>query len=542
MEFYRSHILVCAGTNCVLNGSKMVERAFNKELEKRDLDKEIKIVETGCFGICDHGPTIVIYPEGVLYCRVKEEDVQEIVEEHIVKGRIVDRLLYREEIVPKARQTVREVDYFKKQERIVLRNCGIIDPESIEEYISRNGYEALGKCLSELSRDEIIEEIKESGLRGRGGAGFPTGLKWEFTKKAEGDQKYVICNADEGEPGTFKDRLILEGDPHSVIEAMTIAGYVIGSNKGIVYLRGEYSLSLERLKQATDQAREYGLLGENIFGTEFSFDIEIREGAGAYVCGEETALIESIEGDRGEPRYKPPYPTNQGLWGKPTLVNNVETLANISPIILQGGCWFKAIGTENCPGTKVFTMTGDINNKGLIEVPMGITLREVIYEIGGGLPGGKKFKMAQTGGTSGGCIPAEYLDLPMDYDTLAEAGTALGSGALLIMDETHCIVDITKCFMQFFKHESCGKCTPCREGTLRMKQLLDKISRGEGEQNDIKVIEALSRTMISSALCGLGQAAPNPVMTTLKFYRDEYDAHINNRTCPTGGCELVQQA
>ncbi len=538
MEFYRSHILVCAGTNCVLNGSQAVRQAFVKEIEKRGLDKEVKIVETGCFGICDHGPTVVIYPEGVLYCRVKEGDVYEIVEEHVMKGRIVDRLLYREEAVPKAVQTVREVDYFKKQERIVLRNCGIIDPDSIEEYIARNGYEALAKCLTQMTPDDIIKEVKESGLRGRGGAGFPTGLKWDFTRKAQGDVKYVVCNADEGEPGTFKDRLILEGDPHSIIEAMAIAGYVIGSNKGFVYIRGEYTLSVERLGRAIEKAKELGLLGENIFGTGFSFDIEIREGAGAYVCGEETALIESIEGDRGEPRYKPPYPTNVGLWGKPTLVNNVETLANIPPIILQGGCWYKGIGTENCPGTKVFTMTGNINNKGLIEVPMGITLREVIYEIGGGIPGGKKFKMAQTGGTSGGCIPAEYLDLPMDYDTLAEAGTALGSGALLIMDETHCIVDVTKCFMQFFKHESCGKCTPCREGTYRMYQILDKISHGLATSNDIDVLEALSRTMMSSALCGLGQAAPNPVMTTLRFYRDEYDAHIDGHTCPCGVCEI----
>jgi NADP-reducing hydrogenase subunit HndC len=538
MEFYRSHILVCAGTNCVLNGSQVVERTFIQELEKRGLDKEIKIVETGCFGLCDHGPTVVIYPEGVLYCRVKEEDVAEIIEEHIIKGRIVDRLLYKEAVAPKAVQTVREVDYFKKQERIVLRNCGLIDPDSIEEYIARNGYEALGKCLTNMSPDDIIKEIKESGLRGRGGAGFPTGLKWDFTRRAAGNVKYVVCNADEGEPGTFKDRLILEGDPHSIIEAMAIAGYVIGSNKGYVYIRGEYTLSIERLQHAIEKAKEYGLLGDQIFGTDFSFNIEIREGAGAYVCGEETALIESIEGNRGEPRYKPPYPTNEGLWREPTLVNNVETLANIAPILLKGGCWFKGIGTAKCTGTKVFTMTGNINNKGLIEVPMGITLREVIYEIGGGIPGGKAFKMAQTGGTSGGCIPAEYLDLPMDYDTLAEAGTALGSGALLIMDETHCIVDITKCFMKFFKHESCGKCTPCREGTLRMYQILDKITKGQGTQHDIEVMEALSRTMMSSALCGLGQAAPNPVMTTLRFYRDEYDAHINEGKCPTGVCKF----
>ncbi len=538
MEFYRAHVLVCAGTNCVLNGSQTVERAFIRELEQRKLDKEVKIVETGCFGLCEFGPTVVIYPEGVLYCRVKENDVAEIIEEHILKGRIVERLLYKEEAVPKSVQTVREVDYFKKQQRIVLRNCGIIDPDSIEEYISRGGYEALAKSLTQLSPEDIIKELKESGLRGRGGAGFPTGLKWDFTRRAQGDVKYVVCNADEGEPGTFKDRLILEGDPHNIIEAMAIAGYVIGSNKGYVYIRGEYTLSVERLKNAIEQAKKLGLLGDNIFGTDFSFDIEIREGAGAYVCGEETALIESIEGDRGEPRFKPPYPTNVGLFGKPTLVNNVETLANVAPIILEGGCWFKGIGTDKCSGTKVFTMTGNINNKGLIEVPMGITLREVIYEIGGGIPGGKKFKMAQTGGTSGGCIPPEYLDLPMDYDTLAEAGTALGSGALLIMDETHCIVDVTKCFMKFFKHESCGKCTPCREGTYRMYQILDKISKGLGTSSDIDILKALSRTMMSSALCGLGQAAPNPVMTTLRFFRDEYDAHIDRKECPCEVCDI----
>jgi len=541
MEFYRSHVLVCAGTNCVLNGSKVIEKALSEELVKRGLTKEVKIVETGCFGICDHGPSMIIYPEGVLYCRLKVEDIPEIVEQHLLKGRIVERLLYREPLEPKPVQTYSEVDYYKKQQRIVLRNCGIINPEVIEEYIARGGYEALGKALTQMTAQDVIEEMKKSKLRGRGGAGFPTGLKWDFTRKASGEQKYVVCNADEGEPGTFKDRLILEGDPHSIIEAMAIAGYAVGADKGFVYIRGEYTLSIERLKQAIRQAHNLGFLGEDIFGSGFAFDIEVREGAGAYVCGEETALLESIEGNRGEPRFKPPYPTNEGLWGKPTLINNVETLANVPSIIQKGGDWFKAIGTERCAGTKVFTLTGDVNNKGLIEVPMGITLREVIYDIGGGIPGGKGFKMAQTGGTSGGCIPAELLDLPMDYDTLAEAGTALGSGALLIMDDTKCIVDITKCFMKFFKHESCGKCTPCREGTLRLYEIMDKISQGKGTREDLALLETLSKTMQIAALCGLGQAAPNPVMTTLRFFRAEYEQHIDAKICPTGVCPMGKE-
>ncbi|HON87832.1 MAG TPA: NADH-quinone oxidoreductase subunit NuoF, partial [Bacillota bacterium] len=480
----------------------------------------------------------VIYPGGVFYCKVTPEDVPEIVSEHLINGRVVHRLLYDGPETPKTMQTVYQANYFKKQQRIVLRNCGIIDPESIDEYIASDGYSALRKCLIDMSPQEVIDEVKESGLRGRGGAAFPTGLKWQLTQKAPGQPKYVVCNADEGEPGTFKDRLILEGDPHSLIEAMAIAGYAIGSNKGYMYIRGEYTLSIERMQLAIEQARKRGFLGENILGTEFSFDIEIRQGAGSYVCGEETALIASIEGKRGEPFYKPPYPTDAGLWGKPTLINNVETLANIPPIIMHGGRWFREIGTAKSPGTKVFTLTGNVANKGLIEVPMGITLREVVYEIGGGIPGGHKFKMAQTGGTSGGCIPAEQLDLPMDYDTLAEAGTALGSGALLIIDDTHCIVDIVKCFMQFFKNESCGKCTPCREGTYQMYNILDRISKGKGNPKDIDNMMVLSRTMMRSSLCGLGQAAPNPVVTTLYFYRDEYNAHIRDKVCPAGVCPI----
>ncbi len=538
MATYRAHVLVCMGSNCVIDNSQGIAQSFNAELERTGISEEVRIVETGCFGMCNYGPTVVIYPGGVFYCKVTPEDVPEIVNEHLINGRMVHRLLYDGPETPKTMQTVYQSNYFKKQQRIVLRNCGIIDPESIDEYIGSDGYRALRKCLTDMSPQEVIDEVKESGLRGRGGAAFPTGLKWQFTQKASGQPKYVVCNADEGEPGTFKDRLILEGDPHSLIESMAIAGYAIGSNKGYMYIRGEYTLSIERMQLAIEQARKRGFLGENILGTEFSFDIEIRQGAGSYVCGEETALIASIEGKRGEPFYKPPYPTDAGLWGKPTLINNVETLANIPPIIMQGGRWFRNIGTAKSPGTKVFTLTGNVANKGLIEVPMGITLREVVYEIGGGIPGGHKFKMAQTGGTSGGCIPAEQLDLSMDYDTLAEAGTALGSGALLIIDDTHCIVDIVKCFMQFFKNESCGKCTPCREGTYQMYNILDRISKGKGNPKDIDNMMVLSRTMMRSSLCGLGQAAPNPVVTTLYFYRDEYNAHIRDKVCPAGVCPI----
>ncbi len=538
MATYRAHVLVCMGSNCVIDNSQGIAQSFNAELERTGISEEVRIVETGCFGMCNYGPTVVIYPGGVFYCKVTPEDVPEIVNEHLINGRMVHRLLYDGPETPKTMQTVYQSNYFKKQQRIVLRNCGIIDPESIDEYIGSDGYRALRKCLTDMSPQEVIDEVKESGLRGRGGAAFPTGLKWQFTQKASGQPKYVVCNADEGEPGTFKDRLILEGDPHSLIESMAIAGYAIGSNKGYMYIRGEYTLSIERMQLAIEQARKRGFLGENILGTEFSFDIEIRQGAGSYVCGEETALIASIEGKRGEPFYKPPYPTDAGLWGKPTLINNVETLANIPPIIMHGGRWFREIGTAKSPGTKVFTLTGNVANKGLIEVPMGITLREVVYEIGGGIPGGHKFKMAQTGGTSGGCIPAEQLDLSMDYDTLAEAGTALGSGALLIIDDTHCIVDIVKCFMQFFKNESCGKCTPCREGTYQMYNILDRISKGKGNPKDIDNMMVLSRTMMRSSLCGLGQAAPNPVVTTLYFYRDEYNAHIRDKVCPAGVCPI----
>jgi NADH-quinone oxidoreductase F subunit len=484
---------------------------------------------------------MVVYPEAVHYCRVSPEDVGEIVEEHLRKGRIVNRLLYKGESLPKAVQTWQQIDFYSRQKRVVLRNCGLIDPDNIDEYIARDGYEALGRVLRNLEPERVIEIVKDSGLRGRGGAGFPAGLKWDFTARATGDQKYLICNADEGEPGTFKDRLILEGDPHSVIEGMAIAAYAIGASKGYIYFRGEYSLSIDRLTRALEQAREYGLLGDNIFGTGFSFDIEIKIGAGAYVCGEETALIDSIEGKRGEPRYKPPYPASVGLWGKPTCVNNVETLANVPSIILRGADWFRSIGTEKCPGTKVFTLTGNITNAGLIEVPMGITLREVIYDIGGGIPNGRKFKMAQTGGTSGGCLPEALLDVPMDIDSLVDAGSALGSGALMIMDDTHCIIDVVKCFLQFFRHESCGQCTPCREGTQRLYELVDKISRMEATEEDVKLIKRLARTMEDASLCALGQTAPFPVLTTMRFFPEEYEAHIKQGVCPAGICDAVSQ-
>ncbi len=541
MEFFRSHVLVCSGVNCSFKGSRSVRTALVEEIEKQGLEQEIKVVETGCFGLCEEGPVIVVYPEAVHYCRVSPGDVEEIVEEHLRKGRIVNRLLYQGEALSKAVQTWEQIDFYSRQKRVVLRNCGLIDPDNIDEYIARDGYEALGRVLRHLEPGEVIGLIKDSGLRGRGGAGFPAGLKWDFTASAPGDQKYLICNADEGEPGTFKDRLILEGDPHSVIEGMTIAAYAIGASKGYIYFRGEYNLSIDRLTQALKQAREYGLLGENIFGTGFGFDIEIKVGAGAYVCGEETALINSIEGKRGEPRYKPPYPASAGLWGKPTCVNNVETLANVPPIILNGAEWFRSIGTEKCPGTKVFTLTGNITNAGLIEVPMGITLREVIYDIGGGIPNGRKFKMAQTGGTSGGCLPGALLDVPMDIDSLAAAGSALGSGALMIMDDSHCIIDVVKCFLQFFRHESCGQCTPCREGTWRLYELVDKISRLEATMDDVELLRRLSRTMEDASLCALGQTAPFPVLTTMRFFPEEYEAHIKKGVCPAGICSAVSQ-
>lgn len=537
MAFYRAHILICGGTPCVLKGCRAVKDSLIAEVEREGLASEIRILETGCLGPCDQGPIMAVYPEGVMYSNLKPEDIPDIVSQHLLKGRIVERLLYHEKTAEKPVVDYMQSDYMGTQERIVLRNCGRINPESIEEYIAHDGYQALGHCITELKPENVIQTIKDSGLRGRGGAGFPTGLKWSFTARTDADQKYIVCNADEGEPGTFKDRLILEGDPHSIIEGMAIAGYAVGATKGFVYIRGEYSLSINRMNDAINQAKAMGLLGSEIFGSSFDFDLEVRTGAGAYVCGEETALIESIEGNRGEPRVKPPFPGVAGLWGKPTIVNNVETLANIAPIMLKGAAWFRQFGSERCPGTKVFTMTGDINNEGLIEVPMGVTLRQIVYGVGGGIPGGLGFKMAQTGGTSGGCLPAEFLDLPMDYDTMAESGSALGSGALLIMDETHCIVDIVRCFMKFFKHESCGKCTPCREGTTRLYELVTNLTEGTAVPSDIDLMLELSQTMQLSALCGLGQAAPNPLVTCLKYFEDEFRAHLRGE-CPTGVCQM----
>ncbi|SJZ81651.1 NADH-quinone oxidoreductase subunit NuoF [Selenihalanaerobacter shriftii] len=537
MAFYRSHVLICNGKDCVEEGAKEVERALVKELKRLELDNEIKVVDTGCLGPCEAAPVMVIYPEGVYYGNVQVEDVAEIAEEHLLKGRRVQRLLYESEEDAEIITPYQQEDVFPGEMRIVLRNCGVIDPEDIKQYIGQDGYKSLGTVLTELSQEEVINMVDESGLRGRGGAGFPAGLKWKFTNQAEGDEKYVVANADEGEPGTSKDRLIMEGDPHSLLEAMAIAGYAVGANTGYIYIRGEYQLAVSRLQTAIEQAEEMGLLGENIFDSGFDFKIKIREGAGAYVCGEETALLQSIEGERGEPQVKPPYPPNEGLWGKPTLINNVETLANIPVIMEKGAEWFSEIGTESCTGTKVFTVSGDVEKEGLIEVPMGTTLREIVEGFGGGIANGKEFKVAQTGGTSGGCIPKDLMDTPMDYDSLAEVGATLGSGALLIMDETHCIIDVAKCFMHFFEHESCGKCLPCREGNTRMYEILDRISKGEGVLADLNKLQDLADVMSNSALCGLGQAAPTPIMTTLNHFKDEYLAHITAKVCPTEVCK-----
>lgn len=537
MQIFRSHVLICGGTGCTSSGSVTIQEVLKKELKKYKLENEVKVVQTGCFGLCEIGPIMVIYPEGAFYCRVRPEDIPELVEEHMVKGRILERLLYKEKVTEEIHRSLMEVDFYKKQKRVVLRNCGIINPESIEEYIANDGYMALGKALTEMTREEVIDNLKKSGLRGRGGAGFPTGLKWEFAYKAKGDKKYVVCNADEGDPGAFMDRSILEGDPHSILEAMAIAGYAIGSDQGYIYIRAEYPIAVRRLKIAIAQAKEKGLIGNNIFDTGFDFDIEIRLGAGAFVCGEETALLASIEGRRGEPRPRPPFPANEGLWGKPTLINNVETYANIAQIIFNGPEWFSQIGTERSKGTKVFAVGGKINNTGLVEIPMGTTLREVVFEIGGGIPNGKKFKAAQTGGPSGGCIPASQLDLPIEYDTLTQVGSMMGSGGMIIMDEDTCIVDIAKFFLQFTQDESCGKCPPCRIGTKRMLEILGRITEGKGEEGDIELLEKLAKHIKASSLCGLGQTSPNPVLSTIKYFREEYEAHIKDKKCPAGTCK-----
>ena len=540
MDFARAHVLVCGGTGCTSSGSPAITTEFEEQIKANGLDGEVKVVQTGCFGLCALGPVVIVYPEGSFYSMVKVEDVKEIVEEHLLKGRIVKRLLYDETAKSDDIKSLNEVDFYKKQMRIALRNCGVINPENIDEYIAFDGYQALGKVLTEMTPQEVIDTIKKSGLRGRGGGGFPTGMKWEFTAKADGpDGKYVCCNADEGDPGAFMDRSVLEGDPHAVIEAMEIAGYAVGADRGYIYIRAEYPIAVKRLKIAIAQAKEYGLLGERIFDTDFSFDLEIRLGAGAFVCGEETALMTSIEGHRGEPRPRPPFPAIKGLWAKPTLLNNVETYANIAAIIRNGADWFSAIGTEKSKGTKVFALGGKINNTGLVEIPMGTTLREIIEEIGGGIPNGKKFKAAQTGGPSGGCIPASLIDTHIDYDSLIQIGSMMGSGGLIVMDEDNCMVDIAKFFLEFTVDESCGKCTPCRVGTKRMLEILTKITEGKGTLEDIDKLEELAYGIKSSALCGLGQTAPNPVLSTLRYFRDEYIAHVVDKKCPAGVCKAL---
>ena len=537
----RSHVLICAGTGCTSSGSIAVADALATELEAKGLTEEIKIVKTGCFGLCALGPVMIVYPEGTFYSCVKAEDIPEIVEEHLLKGRIVERLVYNDVGEDHTSDTVALSDtrFYKKQKRVALRNCGVIDPENIDEYIGTNGYEALGKVLTDMKPQDVIDLILASGLRGRGGGGFPTGRKWQFAADQVNDTKYVVCNADEGDPGAFMDRSILEGDPHAVLEAMAIAGYAIGAHQGYIYIRAEYPIAVDRLQIAIKQAREYGLLGKNIFDTGFDFDIELRLGAGAFVCGEETALLTSIEGNRGEPRPRPPFPAVKGLFGKPTIINNVETYANITQIILNGVEWFTSMGTEKSKGTKVFALGGKINNTGLVEIPMGTTLREVIEEIGGGVPNGKKFKAAQTGGPSGGCIPASLIDTPIDYDNLLAIGSMMGSGGLIVMDEDTCMVDLAKFFLEFTVDESCGKCTPCRVGTKRLLEILDKITSGKGEMEDIDRLEELCEYIKSASLCGLGQTAPNPVLSTLRYFRDEYIAHVKDKKCPAGVCKKL---
>ena len=539
----RSHVLICGGTGCTSSGSPAIREHLEKELKKQGLDEEIKVVQTGCFGLCALGPIMIVYPEGTFYSRVTEEDVTEIVSEHLLKGRPVERLVYnpKTEDMPHGVTSLSETPFYKSQMRIALRNCGVINPEEIDEYIALDGYLALGKALTEMTPQQVIDLIKASGLRGRGGAGFPTGTKWQFAANNASDEKYVICNADEGDPGAFMDRSVLEGDPHAVLEAMAIAGYAIGGTHGYIYVRAEYPIAVKRLKIAINQAREYGLLGKNIFGTDFSFDIDIRLGAGAFVCGEETALMTSIEGNRGEPRNKPPFPAVKGLFGKPTIINNVETLANIPQIIVQGPEWFSAMGTDCSKGTKVFALGGKINNTGLVEIPMGTTLRQILFEIGGGIPGGKKFKAAQTGGPSGGCIPTEHLDTPIDYENLKAIGSMMGSGGLIVMDEDNCMVDIARFFLEFTVDESCGKCTPCRIGTRRLLEMLNKITEGNGTLEDLDKMEELCHYIMNNALCGLGQTAPNPVLSTLKYFRDEYEAHVVEKRCPAGVCKKLLQ-
>lgn len=536
---YRSQVLICGGTGCTSSGSVKIAKRLQEEIDKNGLTDEVMVVRTGCFGLCALGPIMIVYPEGTFYSMVKEEDIAEIVSEHLLKGRIVTRLVYDETVAENEIKSLKETDFYKKQHRIALRNCGVINPECIDEYIGRNGYEALGKVLKTMTPDDVIQIILDSGLRGRGGGGFPTGKKWQLARNLvkDADQKYVCCNADEGDPGAFMDRSVLEGDPHVVIEAMAIAGYAIGATQGYIYIRAEYPIAVQRLQIAIDQAREYGLLGKNIFDSGFDFDLDIRLGAGAFVCGEETALMTSIEGNRGEPRPRPPFPAESGLFKKPTVLNNVETYANIPQIILNGADWFASMGTEKSKGTKVFALGGKIHNTGLVEVPMGTTLREVIYEIGGGIPNGKAFKAAQTGGPSGGCIPAEHLDIPIDYDNLIAIGSMMGSGGLIVMDEDNCMVDIAKFFLQFTVDESCGKCTPCRIGTKRLYEMLEKITSGNATMEDLDKMEKLCYYIKNNSLCGLGQTAPNPVLSTLRYFKNEYIAHVKDKKCPAGVCQ-----
>ena len=532
------HILVCHGTGCTSSKSPKIIENFRKIIDEKGI-KNVRVIQTGCFGLCAKGPIVIIRPEDTFYAMVKPEDCEEIINTHILEGKTVERLLCKD-INNSVVQRLDELTFYKKQERIALKNCGIIDPENIDEYIAFDGYKALEKVLFEMSQDDVINEITDSGLRGRGGAGFPTGKKWYFTKIAEGDKKYVVCNADEGDPGAFMDRSILEGDPHSVIEAMMIAGYAVGANKGYIYVRAEYPIAVHRFQTAINQAKEYGILGKNIFGTDFSFDLEIRLGAGAFVCGEETALLESIEGRSGRPRLKPPFPANCGLWQKPTLINNVETYANITKIILNGAKWYSSIGTEKSKGTKVFALGGNVVNVGLVEVPMGTTLREIVFDIGGGIPGGHKFKAAQTGGPSGGCIPAEHLDTPIDYESLSQIGSMMGSGGLIVMDDTKCMVNLAKFYLGFTVDESCGKCTPCRIGTKRMLEILEKVTEGNGETEDLEKLERLAKTIQKASVCGLGQTAPNPVLSTMKYFRDEYITHIRDKKCPAKECKALR--
>ena len=537
---YRSNVLVCGGTGCTSSHSEQIIERLKEEIKAQGLESEVNVIRTGCFGLCALGPIMVVYPEGAFYSRVTPEDVPEIVSEHLLKGRIVKRLLYQETVVDdNTTKSLNETTFYAKQMRIALRNCGVINPEVIDEYIAQDGYAALGKVLTEMTPQEVIDLVLASGLRGRGGAGFPTGRKWQFARNNDAPQKYACCNADEGDPGAFMDRSVLEGDPHSVLEAMAIAGYAIGANQGYIYIRAEYPIAVKRLQIAIEQAWEYGLLGKNIFNSGFDFDIDIRLGAGAFVCGEETALMTSIEGKRGEPRVRPPFPAVKGLFGVPTVLNNVETYANIPQIILKGADWFRSIGTEKSPGTKVFALGGKITNTGLVEVPMGTTLREVVEEIGGGVPGGHTFKAAQTGGPSGGCIPAKLIDTPIDYDNLIAIGSMMGSGGLIVMDETTCMVDIAKFFLEFTVDESCGKCTPCRVGTKRLLEILNKITSGNGTLEDIDKMEELCYYIKENSLCGLGQTAPNPVLSTLKYYRDEYEAHVVEHRCPAGACKAL---